>query len=196
MKPTFLMSFKIWWSMTWRSFLGMLIAITGFWLAVLLTSFIVALSGMASPGFAMFLMLIGIIAYVIVILEVYRWVLNSLPGISYREGTIDLMKDSVSIERYSIFDTICVMWSLIWRSSILGLIFSIIVLPIVFFFTGMDMSIFTIPESSVEVVTILQMIPPLLMAILTVGQLILSILTVMWMLACKKTGRWLRLSGR
>lgn len=152
MKPTFLMSLKIWWSMTWRVFLIMvfgLICLTAiFSILAFILSYVADLTSIqgafhysigtpgaippdGSLGFIPVVLIVSsvILFYVgifFIFLCMYRWVFNKIPHIYYKEGRVHLMKNDVHMDHFGLFDTLCFIWSLVWRQLVLLLMFFVV----------------------------------------------------------------------
>jgi hypothetical protein len=187
MKPTFLMSLKIYWSLVWRAIpVLFLIFVIDAILNDSVSAFVVAfglnnlLQGAPNipPLVHGTLVFLRIVILLSIILYLYRWVLNRLPTIQYKEGQVILMKDTVPIEKYGLFDALCVGWSEIWRGMILQLFITAFMLLMRALFV------------------VLLAVPSTMLVQSYSSYSSFLELSLFWMLISKTTGRWLRLVPR
>lgn len=190
MEPTYTMSLKIYWSLFWRTLIAYICVLLMF-MGVLSLIF-VALFGSAvgqledlfiTMGMKIVFVFVLVAVWLVLCLYINRWVLNRLLTINYREGHVIFMNNTTKLEKVSLFDTICILWSHTWRHIIL--LFPIYaVLAIVFmsqygaenapyFFHG-----------------------PYYNHIEIVAEFFVGVSALQWMISRKKVGRWICLEAR
>ena len=115
MKPTFMMSLKIYWPLTWRGIIVGSIVIGGFMAVTFLI--LILLFGLEPLMAGLPHLTVGIkvtfgiaffVAIMVMTLYLYRWIYNCLPGINYREGKVIFMKNADVVNKFGIVDVICV----------------------------------------------------------------------------------------
>ncbi len=195
MKPTFMMSLKIYWSLMWRVYIASIIAGIGIVLVMLVIHFMMfgfdslqdfmnqGDGHVMDSGFDIVMAVLGL-AYIVLTFYIYRWAVNCLPEIDYKEGSVALMKHSMPVERFGLFDSICIGWSVAWRSFVLTIPY-LAMSMIIAFFVGLG-----IPTEHAELAVAFLTIVNLVLVIL------IGILALHWMLARKKKGRWLSLEAQ
>lgn len=188
MKPTILLSLKIYFSLLWRTILVTLI--TG--AIIMASAFTIMMIFLAFQGsvnqyhlentlFAKIaIFLVGTVAFTIITLFINKWVINELPKISYKEGQVQLMLNETQVDSFSLFDTLCVTWSQIWRGIILSIPVTFVTFLLFADHTILDyMSITSFQDNHRLTIQIMNIIA--------------GILAIYWMLLRKQTGRWLKL---
>lgn len=192
MKPTFLISFKIFWSIVWRAIIasifayGVVIGIC-FLALMLLFGFDAVISGFPhlEMGIQILIVASAIVAIVLIQLFVMKWVFNCLPEVEYREAKVIFMKHANVVEQFSVFDVICVWWSITWRAFVIMIPFLLFYFIIIQNYFGMCFNM----QMSIPSVEIAEFI-------LQIIALFVDILAIKWMLFTKYTGRWIRLEPR
>lgn len=189
MEPTFLLSFKIWWSMTWRTYLASMGVILVFFALIFLVAMLmgVSLSTAGQPpaematlgGFAAVKMGVGFtlifasyIFMYIVLLYIQYWAINRLATLTYASETkVRFMLRDAQVESFDPVDTVGVYFSLAWRGFfvIIG----------VFVISGLLMFVSTILAG----------------LFCFVGVLLSGAVGVYWMLLTKKSGRYFVIEG-
>lgn len=186
MQPTYLMSMKVAWSVYWRFMVvGML-----FGLSVMLGFMLLAF---LLPSLILLWVWMVILAYVVGLLYINRWVMNQLPALPYKEGRIALMKEQMRIMKFGVFDALCVLWSQYWRVLVIQLIISI---PFMIFASSFVFFMITGDSGSVSYTEFfLVQNTAISLMVFIIGQILMFLLYALsfhWMMHRKHRGRWLK----
>ena len=191
MKPTFMISLKIYWSLLWRGIVAANFVIGGFTAITFLV--LMLIFGLESLMAGLPYLTLGIkglfptvlgVAFIVISLYVIRWIYNCLPEIEYREGRVIFMKNTEIVKKFTVFDTICVVWSQAWRSLLL-------MFPVYKILLGMTIAYYGI--NNIDMPKEETFLFDIIVNILSVFA---AILAIKWMIASKKEGRWIRLEAR
>lgn len=188
------LNLKISWSLFWRSILlsqaalilGGIVIIS----AILLLSYLSISESVMTPS----IIIIGIIVSLAVLIGsfyVHKWMINRLSYLPYKEGKITLMNEQNSVEKFSLFDSLCFLWSQTWRHLI---IMSAIFLLICALLLLLSRSLSFITSDVLYFQNLLLKGDWGLNLLLTIVSWISYPFSIHWVLSRKHEGRWLKIT--